>query len=429
MEKQSSLFINGNSIALILVLAIVICFIFISCSNSEKIIEDNAYTQLLQAVTAGRASTHRWFYFTEDGFKETDIPRNAPETQKKPWTEAIRITSSAFIDDTAYFSVNKLGLLICPEASGHQGNGIASETMLIKNLELFSAATVGNLFCVDDTPVFNLYTNSIFDTATQNTAQTQKNNPFLIQFLPSTYEFVPLLSQNSFETFGIFEDTNMAYPELADNTEIRELYFDDENWNVLLKSNSSQRTGFFALSFYASEPITTFGTVEISDIADSLPATKNLFIQDISINDYRELTRPHSASTLPRRITELLEPIPSRVSYYLDHITDSGKTMIQYVHSAQGDRSLQGYSLNLEHCSIAVFEDGTICFAGALPLKGVIDGGKTISFKLPNLGAGYAYGYMALSGSTLIVSWEETSFFETGRSGFLAVDLEQVLYQ
>ncbi|MFI3257494.1 MAG: hypothetical protein R3Y36_04265, partial [Spirochaetales bacterium] len=64
---------------------------FVSCGNNANV-KNTAYSQLLGENNDARASTHRWFYFTADGFKEIDIPRNAPHSEKKPWTQAIRIT-------------------------------------------------------------------------------------------------------------------------------------------------------------------------------------------------------------------------------------------------------------------------------------------------------------------------------------------------
>ena len=59
----------------------------------------------------------------------------------------------------------------------------------------------------------------------------------------------------------------------------------------------------------------------------------------------------------------------------------------------------------------------------------VLNGGKTVALKLPKLLAGYVYSGFTVSGSSLYAAWEETSFFKTGRSGFICVDLDAVLYK
>ena len=62
-------------------------------------------------------------------------------------------------------------------------------------------------------------------------------------------------------------------------------------------------------------------------------------------------------------------------------------------------------------------------------MKHVVNEGKPVVFKLPRLPKSYSYGASFIAGSNLFTAWEETAFFETGKSGFLAVDLEQVLYR
>ena len=43
--------------------------------------------------------------------------------------------------------------------------------------------------------------------------------------------------------------------------------------------------------------------------------------------------------------------------------------------------------------------------------------------------AGYNYGEVAIAGNYLYVAWEQTIFYKTGRSGFISVNLEDVLAQ
>ena len=49
------------------------------------------------------------------------------------------------------------------------------------------------------------------------------------------------------------------------------------------------------------------------------------------------------------------------------------------------------------------------------------------AFRLPLLPSGFSYGEEAISGNTLYVAWEESSFFKTGRAGFITVDLKPIL--
>ncbi len=398
-----------------ILLAILIMPLIISCSKNEETINNGEYAKLLQQSSSASVSTHRWFYFTEDGFKETDIPRNAPDVEPKPWTNALRISSSAFIEGKAYFAVNRLGIIEAPPTFGIQKSGIASETKLIKDIDLFSNASVGDIFCIEGVPVLNFFTNSIFESE-----ETEKNSPnieepFLVAFNTEDYTFTPLLSKKNLSQNLAFESSSENIPNFLE-TEIREVNLYNNTWNILLKSSNVGRTDFYALSFKTDKPITE-------------DAVQILIGEMHSIDEYRRFTRPQEISELPRKIQNLLEPVPQYVSYYLHHNEENIPSQKQYEHVSSSSKQIQGYSLSLDTCSLAIFEDGTICFAGSLPSKGVVNNGITKAFKLPDLGPGYIYGAMALSGSTLLIAWEETSFFETRRSGFLAVDMEQVLYE
>ncbi len=405
--------IKHNQKTYFFLLFIFLVHIFLSCSGKEAT-NDAEYAKLLQQSSSERVTTHRWFYFTSDGFKETDIPRNAPEVESHPWTEAIRITSSAFIDEKSYFAVNKLGLMQAPQTFGLQKNGIASETKLIKDTELFSKSSVANMYYIDGTLLFNFYTNSIFEESMNHNSTDTIEKPFLVEFDTSTFNFEPVLTNIDLSEYVEFEIIPQEPFDFLE-TEIREVFYDNNTWNMLFKSNQTQRTDFYAMSITADTPITT-------NQNQTLHATMK------SVNEYREIAKPKPSTTLPQTIQTLLKPVPSRVSYYLNYAEENSPSTMQYAHLSANSRPIQGFALGLEHCSIAVFEDGTICFAGALPSKSVLNNGETKAFTLPDLGPGYVYGSIALSGSTLYVAWEETSFYETGRSGFLAVDMEQVLY-
>ncbi len=398
-----------------------ICILFLilstfACNNSKDTPNDSSYASLLNNSNSTAQTTHRWFYFTENGFKETDIPRNAPDITRNPWTQSIRVTSSLQINDMAYLGVNKLGIIEVPHTYGFQENGIASTLKLITNPTFFSKGILGEIFNIETTPVLSFYTNSFFtDTDTDKNLLNQ-NSPFLVSFDTNSYEFSPLLSQNGVESLVQFEAELTPDKNIYTKSEIRGVYYDAPIWTVLFKSNLSSRTDFFALSFTTDTPLTT-------------NTNQTLQAKTQTMSDYREITRPKPSTELPRRLKDLLSPIAEEVSYYVSFSQNNEASSEHFEHISTSSKAIQGYALALDHCSLAIFEDGTIVFAGSLLAKEVLNDGNPLAFTLPDLGPGYLYGPMVLSGSTLIISWEETSFFETAKSGFLAVDMEQVLYQ
>jgi hypothetical protein len=375
---------------------ITLCCLF-SCSSKNSL-EENTYTKLLNQEN-NTVSTHRWFYFTSQGFKEIALPRLAPAVEKKPWTEAIRITSTAQIAGTSYLTVNKSGILCCPATNGYQKNGIAGSSFLAKNSQLLEKYTLGKIFCIENTPVFNLYTNSRFSD------NTTENAPLLIQFNIENYSFLPILSAS---------DLNIS----AD-TYLFDLLFDGKTWTGAFKKETPNRTEFSYISFYSPVPITELKTMDPEQILETT---------EIVSQTYRNRDQPTAFSDAPRRLQDLLKNLPTNLAFYITHITDNSSFPKVYVQNPSSSTPLQAYCQITENCSIAIFSDGTTYFAGGLPMKYVLNQGEPIAFKLPKLPAGFSYGPMVLSGSTLYIAWEETTFYETERSGFLAVDLEAVLY-
>lgn len=394
-------------------------YLFLSCSNKNGKDMFGEYTRIRNAVNNEHSATHRWFYFTEEGFKESTVPRTAPKVQKKPWTQARRITSAALIDGTGYFTVNKLGILVCPSASGSQSEGIASQTKLIKNIPLFSQAAAGSLFCIEQTPVLNLYTNDFFNTynAKTHTANGKENGqtPFLIQYVPENRNFIPLLSANDFDW--------------QKKAELRELFFNGTYWYALLKETQDKRTDFYAYRFSTVEPVTAFASVRISAEVGTSGFKPHIISESIDVDALRTAAKPRSANEMSDSLQELLSPISENVPWYLDYICENAQTVRHFVRRENEGKARQAYANSSANCTVVVFEDGTVCFAGTLPMKHVVNEGKPVVFKLPRLPKSYSYGASFIAGSNLFTAWEETAFFETGKSGFLAVDLEQVLYR
>ena len=75
-----------------------------------------------------------------------------------------------------------------------------------------------------------------------------------------------------------------------------------------------------------------------------------------------------------------------------------------------------------------MFGDGTTYASGALYGRHIVNDGKPVAFRLPKLPQGFAYTAFAVSGTTMYAAWEESDFYKTGKSGFLSVDLDAILY-
>ena len=92
------------------------------------------------------------------------------------------------------------------------------------------------------------------------------------------------------------------------------------------------------------------------------------------------------------------------------------------------EKELNATAILSQSWSAALFEDGTLFLEGALPGKHILRSGKPVAIRLPKLPVGFIYSDFVISGTTLYAAWEESSFYKTGRAGFLQVNLERTLY-
>lgn len=400
---------NTNKIHTITALFVsIFSFIYLSitytsCNNYNKDISNNSYSKLLNSKTT--TNNHRWFYFTETGFLETQSPSLAPEKTLEPWTEKPRITSGSIINNKVFFTVNKLGILVCPAASGVQPNGISSQTYLVKEDSLFTDYTAGNMYCVNGKPTFNLYTNTIFDKIENSITTTI---PILIQFNPIANEFKTLLNKNDF--------VPVKESKLFKKLNLNSLQYVNQKWYASFKNSLNNQTTILYTKTYSIEP----------ENIKSL--SKNISCTQIKQEEFRQKTEPTPFHLAPQKIQDLLYMIPKTTPFYIRYIKDSDFNTTIFSQSSKHGEIIEGYAMTTPNCSLAVFTDGTTYFAGKLPYKQVLKNGKTIAFKLPSLPDNYVYADSFIAGSNLYVSWEQRDFYKTGKSGFLVVNLEKVLY-
>lgn len=142
--------------------------------NSSKTTEVIAETQMPEIKPIPKKS-HKWYYFTYDGFKQVSLPQKAPQVLLKPWTEAIRISSGITIGTEGFLTVNKLGLLNCEPQDENQAK-------LSVDNQFFANLTVDNMTSLDGFPVFHVYKNPEFNSV----ANTNSNHPFLVQYHPES---------------------------------------------------------------------------------------------------------------------------------------------------------------------------------------------------------------------------------------------------
>jgi hypothetical protein len=386
-------------------LIFVTSIFFISCSipgkgSTPAHAVQQPQTQPVQAQSPQKTLPHAWFYFSGSSFFQIDAPNNAPQILKKPWTESVRISSSLSIkneskDYDVYFTVNRAGLLIAKPT-------LPKKAILAGDIQLFSKLTAGSLVCVDGFPVFHTYKNSFFS----GKDKTIESLPFLVQFHPGTSIFLPLLYTKDLK--------------IMDDAQVTDVQYTAGVWVASLKTETNDKTKFDYLNFFSYEPLVQFS-----------PAKRNIVLETkkLSVGEYRKLLTPSSFTSAPARLKELYKRLPAGFPFYTSVTLPNGGSAVTYLSgSAENDKTFPSQALLSETFSLAVFSDGTCFFAGALPNNHILSNGEPVAFRLPKLPISFTYGNIGVSGTTLYVSWEEGTFYETGRSGFLTVDLKEILY-
>jgi len=366
-----------------------------STSCKKKNLPPPAEEIIFAPIEEVEPDTHRWFSFTRTGFEETTIPARSPDYPMRPWTQAPRISSTLSGTDTGYLLVNRRGLI---QLSG------TKEPLLIPDSRLFSGTTADTLLTASDNPVFKLYINTLFEEQVDQSAAARGSIPVMVQYNPATNLYYPLVSKS---------DLNI--PEEAQVTAVASV---NDTWYFSAKQTDERQTSFTYLSVPSGA---FFDTRNVTPVSDEF---------------FRSLWDQKAFREAPDRYKQLLSVIPDTISFTLsasDYSQSSRvNTPVLYYQGqdmAEDDvEVLSAVGQTGRSWTMVLFADGTCYFAGSLPKLHILNNGKPVYFRLPALPEGIEYTDFALCGSKLYAAWEELDFYNTGKAGFLEVDLAKVLY-
>lgn len=383
--------INAKKITAI----IVFSTIFFSCKKSEPKFDG-------QKISETKAK-HSWYYFSDGNFRKAEEISSVPQIPFKPWTEATRI-SDISVQDSKYDSipkgfaiVNRTGILVFED----------DKINLYCDSEIFSNSTQENLVFYDDTPIFSVYRNSFFNR--QNFLENSMHT-FLVQFNTEQNVCYPVLTVE-----------NLGLPPTA---EITDFIWDGQFWTCSVKDsgNGSEKISFSYLTF---QPKT-----ELTSISPKT-AENSIFITETTEKEFRNAKSPEDFSKTPERIKKLLSSLPKNFSCSIKVKTASGHTprIFESNRNRAENEILEATAILSDTWTACLFTDGTFYLNGALFENRILNHGKNIALKLPKLPSGFYYKEFAISGTNLYASWEENSFYTIARSGFICVDLNEILYK
>lgn len=379
-----------------------------SCKKKEA---ENDDEPAIMTIRIDASDTHTWYYFVKDGYKEINHPSNAPRAVSKMWTDATRLSSSAQKNGIAFFTVNTKGLLIV-DSTG--------QLTLKTDQKLFPEKTSGNLVMAGDNPIFHLYENTVLELeADPESVNTQRlaDIPFLAMYNTENGTFFPGPDRNSFN-----------FPATS---EVTQVYFDGSDLYLSVKNSTEKKNDF---SYYKMKM-----PLQLSDFILSARnrSTSSFNLEEIDEDTFEATLTPQPFENAPERLRNLLDVIPEDFpfSVTLSGTAIDNETPRTWINNDSPEALLetgiptQTANAVLEKDYImALFPDGTGYFAGSLPGEHILNKGKPFCFILPQLPSGFKYGVFAISGTFMTVAWEENEFYETGRAGFILIDLGKVLY-
>ena len=385
-------------------LALFLCCVctaaLISCNKERDTANTSGTPATLEdfGVALETTTTHVWYTLTASGFDQVSSPKDVAEVFMQPWTEMPRIASAASTPPQqgsrafdAYALVNKRGLLC------FKGDGIS----FFEDDSLFSSETADALVFSDGKPVFYLYRSTFFNQTLERPSPLHEARPFLAEFDPSSRIFYPLVS---YSNLGLEQTDQVAG-----------YFWDGQTWACAAKK--PLKAGGFEFTYFYWQPL-----VALSQIAPAIAVGQEFCrFEQLDEAGYKELNSPRFFATSPQQLRSLLESIPEGFSFHVSWRDGSGVSPQSYLRRGKDDLLLSCHGgVSSRYCS-AVFADGSVY------VKRTSADAPVVAFRLPKLPAGFSYGEQAVAGDTLYVAWEETSFFKTGRAGFIKVNLAELL--
>ena len=367
-----------------------------SCRGKNR----EAARALSDAASGKKA--HTWYCFDGGAIKAIDDVRRAPMQAQKPWTEAVRISSASSSlgggteAPAAYAVVNRLGMLV-----------FTGDTFrLYTDAAVFSDRTAGNLVFQNDTPIFSLYKSAFFNTSLENNASGGVHQ-FLVLFDTASCVFYPLITCTALN--------------LPAESEVTDFVWDGNVFVCSVKKSENEKTDFSYLSVQPKIPLLSLSPAS---------AKSDLLISETDADAYRSQAAPVNIAYAPKRLQELASLVEEDTAFFVECRTAGGHSPRRYTNQMQNDDAspLSANALIADTYACLMFRDGTAYVSGALYGRHIVNGGKPVAFRLPKLPAGYAYTSFAVSGTTMYAAWEGSDFYKTGKSGFLSVDLEAILY-
>ncbi len=381
--------------------SVILILLFTSCKKNQSV---NVVNQDEIAIVDVTPKSHEWFYLNENGYFKTDKVVNIPSVIKKPWTEAIRVSSSNIKNglnnesEKGFAVVNRLGIIVFND----------KDILLGRDVNLFSNRTAQNLAFYNQIPFFSVYKSSFFNDSVRDSEYKQNQNQhlFLIQYDEKTNSCYPIINCNNLTT--------------EENSEVTDYFWTGMDWYCSIKTITDVKNSFSYIKWTPTVPLLNISPQTAKD---------SITISNISSDEFRAKMEYQKYDDSHEQIKSMLSSFDKDVSFYLNLKMADGSSSIKYHNEVEDVEELNCVGVLAKTWSGVLFEDGTFYIKGALCGKYILRGYKPVAIKLPKLPNGFVYSDFVISGTNMYAFFEEKDFYEVGRSGFLSVNLEETLYK
>ena len=356
-------------------------------SNARK---DSSGLQV-DELTGDIATT--WFYFDSSGsLVRAENPAAIPSPGFKAWTEAPSVMDAGIADGSPVLLVNKKGalaaetLLYAPSlvTDGGESRPLADAEFAVPHgifpsASSISSGTLAAFACEDGKTYARFYKSVVFDS-------DRASQPVAL-FLCGEGPFFPLESAAFASDFGADENAQC----------VALLYTKDEPWIAAFKSRVGV-AGSLAFEYFA---------------LTALPGSAGFSSSKLSSEEFQSLSERARGDALPQAFSSLLALVPATTRVSIKIAGEGFPETCEFVTGGEA-MSLSAWGFLFEGGAAVLFSDGTFYFA-----KENSDVVKSLRF--PRLNAGYLYTAFVFSDTGILAGWEERRFYETGRSGIIAV--------
>ena len=283
---------------------------------------------------------------------------------------------------------------------------------------MFKDFTADGIVFMNDNPVFSFYKDSFFNDTlnSQLSSHTEDQDiSVLVQFDVKAKTFFPILNTETLK--------------LTPTSQVTDYYWDGNYWYYCIEDSKADRTEF---SYIQWNPNTALLSILPNDpkidSETNIDKKTKVELSKSSEDKFRKLKQPRNYSEAPERVKKLLAHLAENFAFSVNLKTAGGPSPRRYENKIDDKQILEAVGQLADTWTAVMFKDGTMYFSGAISERRIINNSKPIAIRLPKLPEGFIYTDFGITGDTLYASWEEVAFYETGRSGFISVDLGQILY-